>query len=805
MGAVPIVSLEALTAAARAENRQAARKITACYEVHRSWITLDIEYKLYSRYGRTEMAVALGCSATVAESYISVGVALHTRLPLLRRAFEGGEIDLPRVRTVCRILDNLSDDIVTSVEAEVIEAAHRLSPGPLEKEIWDILLRVAPEEAAALREFAKRFRTVTYTPAGELARIRAELTAPEAAAAWQLLEEMADTLCPKDPRGKKERLCDAFMARMHGEPRLACLCRREDCPKADAVLPDRRVPLTMVTVDIATLIGLLANPAYLAGHGSIDPDLARELARSSQWQILLTDAVTLAEKLGLAVQNPETGEWERTPKKQTQEQDSGSGATADTDTDTDADSGTNTASGTSATETRSRTDSNPEPEIDAESEPETESCLTTGASVDVVTDATTAPEVEPANGSVTAASPTPAPSATSTPVTNTTTSPSLSPSPSPSPSPTTVTATASAPPATTAESASDQRADPDHDSDPAPSPESGTAPDRTETGSAPERPERTGTVPPTSAPPPTTSPTPGTVIPPEPGTATSPTSKHDQTENHQTEDSAGDTSAHSAADPAPSETETETETGAGADGQRRTQSLASAAALFCTHTPVGRGTRHSSALGLPASDPVSTLRPNRTVHRARRTPSGLYLGNASLAAALEAAIAADPTLGKSVPRDPLTDRALIYRPDALTTAAVRFRDKHCRFPGCHRPAARCQLDHVNPFDHSNPLGGGWTTVNNLQCLCEYHHCVKTAGYWKAVMLPGGAILWTSTSKTTRITLPANSTAVPILGNDLRPHIPTQPRRSGIIAYPDLPDNHESITEPTAEDTGEPPF
>ncbi|WP_156517192.1 DUF222 domain-containing protein, partial [Rhodococcus sp. EPR-279] len=90
------------------------------------------------------------------------------------------------------------------VEAEVVEAARRSSPGPLEQAIWNILLRVAPEEAAALREFAKKFRTVTYSPAGELARIRAELTAPEAAAAWQLLEEMADTLCPKDPRGKKD-------------------------------------------------------------------------------------------------------------------------------------------------------------------------------------------------------------------------------------------------------------------------------------------------------------------------------------------------------------------------------------------------------------------------------------------------------------------------------------------------------------------------------------------------------------------------------------------------------------------------
>ncbi|CCQ17223.1 putative uncharacterized protein (fragment), partial [Rhodococcus sp. AW25M09] len=221
--------------------------------------------------------------------------------------------------------------------------------------------------------------------------------------------------------------------------------------------------------------------------------------------------------------------------------------------------------------------------------------------------------------------------------------------------------------------------------------------------------------------------------------------------------------------------------------QRRLQSLTSAAALFCTHTPVGRGTRHSSALDLPTAGQPT----NRTIH----TPSGIYLGTASLAAALEAAIAADPTLGKSVERDPLTDRALTYRPDALTAAAVRLRDRHCRFPGCRRPAARCQLDHIVAFDHSNPLGGGWSTLGNLQCLCEYHHTVKTAGYWKATMLPGGAILWRSTSNTTRITLPTNGTSVPILGNDLRPHIPTQPRRSGIIAYPNPPDTEEPTSEP----------
>ncbi|MBY4291767.1 DUF222 domain-containing protein, partial [Rhodococcus fascians] len=654
--AAPVVSLDALTAAAREENRHAARKIAACYDFHLTCIAQDAKHRRYSRYGRTELAVALGCSATVAEAYISAGVALHTRMPKLRGEFEAGEIDFARVRVACRILDNLSDALVDLVEGDVVEAARRFSPGPLEKEIWEILLRVAPEEAAALREFAKKFRNVSYAPAGELARIRAELTAPEAAAAWQLLEEMADTVCAKDPRGKQERLCDAFMARMHGEPRLTCLCQRAGCPKKDAELPDRRVPLTMVTVDIATLIGLLANPAYLAGHGSIDPDLARELARNSQWQILLTEAVTLAETLGLAVQNPETGEWERRSAEPTD--------TTDT---------------TDTTDELNRADPEPAQPNSAESnvaESNATESNTPPAHADTRTDTGTS------------------------------------------------TATRSAAP----------------------------------TDNATEK----------SAPADTAAPT----------THTDSATKN-ATDNAERVDDAGPGPGSAAAQtdsttvPTPPEPTVDDDT-----RQRRRNALASAAALFCTHTPIGRGARHSSAL-------PSMIRSNR---RIMHTPAGIYLGNASLAAALEASIAADPTLGTSVGRDPLTDRALIYRPDALAIAAVRLRDRHCRFPGCHRPAARCQLDHINPFDHANPLGGGWTTVNNLQCLCEYHHSVKTAGYWKAVMLPGGAILWTSTSKTTRITLPANGTTVPIIGNDLRPHTPTQTKKTRTIAHPHPPHN-----------------
>ena len=48
------------------------------------------------------------------------------------------------------------------------------------------------------------------------------------------------------------------------------------------------------------------------------------------------------------------------------------------------------------------------------------------------------------------------------------------------------------------------------------------------------------------------------------------------------------------------------------------------------------------------------------------------------------------------------------------------RDGTCIFPGCHRSAADCQLDHRIPFDR-----GGTTTPDNLFALCQHHHNLKT--------------------------------------------------------------------------------
>ena len=83
-----------------------------------------------------------------------------------------------------------------------------------------------------------------------------------------------------------------------------------------------------------------------------------------------------------------------------------------------------------------------------------------------------------------------------------------------------------------------------------------------------------------------------------------------------------------------------------------------------------------------------------------------------------------------------------YRPTASVERLVRMRDQHCTFPGCTRPARRCDLDHITAFDHQNPEAGGATTPENLHALCRRHHRLKTAGAWRPVRREGH-MLWIS--------------------------------------------------------------
>jgi Domain of unknown function (DUF222)/HNH endonuclease len=87
-----------------------------------------------------------------------------------------------------------------------------------------------------------------------------------------------------------------------------------------------------------------------------------------------------------------------------------------------------------------------------------------------------------------------------------------------------------------------------------------------------------------------------------------------------------------------------------------------------------------------------------------------------------------------------------YRPTAQVRRQVSARDGYCSFPTCAMPAARCDLDHVTPFDHRRPERGGPTTAENLQPLCRRHHRLKTHGRWSVRHSETPTItVWTSPS------------------------------------------------------------
>jgi hypothetical protein len=68
--------------------------------------------------------------------------------------------------------------------------------------------------------------------------------------------------------------------------------------------------------------------------------------------------------------------------------------------------------------------------------------------------------------------------------------------------------------------------------------------------------------------------------------------------------------------------------------------------------------------------------------------------------------------GRALGAPPPTDR---YRPGAELDRFIRRRDRRCRFPGCHLPVSKGELDHRIAWPH------GPTDVTNLAGFCTGDH------------------------------------------------------------------------------------
>ncbi|WP_052226908.1 HNH endonuclease signature motif containing protein [Microbacterium mangrovi] len=181
------------------------------------------------------------------------------------------------------------------------------------------------------------------------------------------------------------------------------------------------------------------------------------------------------------------------------------------------------------------------------------------------------------------------------------------------------------------------------------------------------------------------------------------------------------------------------------DERTRAQIMADVALdLLLTNVPDAHGTtpEHRDALGaiqatVHLTIPASTLAGTTT---GGATAEGGGLVDDDTARTLAGGsddwyrIFTDPTTGVPVTVDK-------RRPCTAMKRLLQARDETCRFPGCRRPAKKCDIDHTTA--HAE---GGPTALCNLACLCERHHTVKHHTDWTVQQLPGGILHFTSPTR-----------------------------------------------------------
>jgi Domain of unknown function (DUF222) len=81
-----------------------------------------------------------------------------------------------------------------------------------------------------------------------------------------------------------------------------------------------------------------------------------------------------------------------------------------------------------------------------------------------------------------------------------------------------------------------------------------------------------------------------------------------------------------------------------------------------------------------------------------------------------------------------------YQPSNLLRHVIKTRSRRCGFPGCRRPAVRCDDDHTIAYDK-----GGKTCECNMHPLCRRHHQTKQAPGWHLDQPEPGTLIWTTPS------------------------------------------------------------
>ncbi len=253
----------------------------------------------------SEVSAALTVARQHAGRLISLGVSLRDRLPRVRAALAAGQLDVYRATVIDTATRNVTNELIAEVEHRILEKA--LGPaapggtGLTGRRLTNVCARIIggldPAGVRERRRQAHRDRHIGMSPAEDaMITLFGSLPAEDGRKLDTRLRELANSVCPHDPRTFDQRKADALGALVDGLTHLPCTCGREHCAQEPGSGPTwvARKPLVHVIVLSSTLHGDDEEPGYLDGYGLIDAQHARDLATNGQRQpVRVPDDVTM--------------------------------------------------------------------------------------------------------------------------------------------------------------------------------------------------------------------------------------------------------------------------------------------------------------------------------------------------------------------------------------------------------------------------------------------------------------------------------------------------------------------------------
>jgi hypothetical protein len=321
--------------------------------------------EVWDEFAPDELSLALAESKGAAEHLLDLTWDLEVKLPGTRAAFRDGILRMGKARIIADATATLDPEEARAAEALVLDRAGRLTPGGLRSAIAQAVMEVAPDKAKKRREEAAKDARVERwaEDSGNAALVGRELPPAEVLAADQRISWWARQLKKAGLEGSMDELrARAYLDLLldkdsrpapvaegdtGGEPRDGKGSDGEGGdggPRADVTEgghdgppdpedgaaggqgdggsgppgsggADSRPPggaqvggvppgfagRINLTVPLATLLDLADRPGEIPGIGPVDPDLARDLARSAARNPRSTWCVTLTDQDGHAV------------------------------------------------------------------------------------------------------------------------------------------------------------------------------------------------------------------------------------------------------------------------------------------------------------------------------------------------------------------------------------------------------------------------------------------------------------------------------------------------------------------------